>query len=45
MTTAVSRLPGSCIGGSLGPPVAAPGASVCRDSSARWPGSGGVRIS
>ena len=25
MTTAVSRLPGSCIGGSLGPPVAAPG--------------------
>ena len=29
MTTAVSRLPGSCIGGSSGPPVAAPGASAC----------------
>ena len=40
-TSAVSRLPGSCIGGSPGPPVAAPGASVWRESSARCPGSGG----
>ena len=31
--------------GSPGPPVTAPGASVWRESSARWPGSGGVRIS
>ena len=28
-TSAVSRLPGSCIGGSSAPPVTAPGASVC----------------
>ena len=44
-TSAISRLPGSCIGGSPGPPVAAPGASTWRLSSARWPGSGGVRTS
>src|SRR3954464_10496691 len=35
-TTAVSRLPGSCIGGSSDPPVATPGASVCSETSARW---------
>ena len=29
-TSAVSRLPGSCIGGSPGPPVRAPGASTWR---------------
>ena len=40
-TSAVSRLPGSCSGGSPGPPVAAPGASVCTATSARWPGDGG----
>ena len=28
-----------------GPPVTAPGASPWRESSARWPGSGGLRIS
>ncbi len=44
-TTAVSRLPGSCIGGSARPPVAAPGSSACRETSARWPGSGGVSSS
>ena len=44
-TSAISRLPGSCIGGSPSPPVAAPAASTWRLSSARWPGSGGVRIS
>ena len=44
-TTAVSRAPGSCIGGSPGPPVAPPGASVWRETSARWPGSGGVSTS
>src|SRR5215218_2427486 len=43
--TAVSREPGSCMGGSPGPPVLAPGASVWRETSARWPGSGGVKIS
>ena len=31
----VSRLPGSCMGGSPGPPVTAPDASVWRESSAR----------
>ena len=44
-TSAVSRLPGSCIGGSPGPPVAAPGASGGARRSARWPGSGGVSSS
>ena len=44
-TTAVSRLPGSCIGGSSGPPVAAPASRVCSETSARWPGSGGVSSS
>ena len=39
-TTAVSRLPASWIGGSPGPPVAAPAASVCSETSARWPGNG-----
>ena len=41
----VSRAPGSCRGGSPGPPVTAPGASVWRVTSARRPGSGGVRTS
>ena len=40
-TSAVSRLPGSCIGGSPGPPVAAAGARVWKATSARWPGNGG----
>src|SRR4051794_23356731 len=44
-TRAISRLPGSCIGGSPAPPVRAPAASVWRLSSARWPGSGAVRTS
>ena len=44
-TTVVSRLPGSCIGGSSGPPVAAPASRVCSETSARWPGSGGVSSS
>src|SRR3954470_13443748 len=44
-TRALSRLPGSCIGGSPAPPVRAPAASVWRLSSARWPGSGAVRTS
>src|SRR3954464_2033194 len=34
ITTAVSRLPGSCIGGSSAAPVADPGASVCSETSA-----------
>ena len=42
---AVSRAPGSWRGGSPGPPVTAPGASVWRVTSARRPGSGGVRTS
>ena len=38
-TSAVSRLPGSWIGGSpSGAPVEPPGPSVWRESSARWPG-------
>src|SRR4051795_6269638 len=41
-TRLVSRAPGSCMGGSPGPPVRAPGWSVWQDTSARWPGSGGV---
>src|SRR4051794_2788778 len=41
-TRLVSRAPASCIGGSPGPPVRAPGWSVWQDTSARWPGSGGV---
>ncbi len=44
-TRAVSRLPGSCIGGSSAPPVEPPGASVWRESSARCPGWDDVRIS
>ena len=44
-TTTVSRLPGSWIGGSPAPPVEAPGSSRCRETSARWPGSGGVSSS
>src|SRR3954470_12121616 len=40
-TSVVSRAPGSWRGGSPGPPVTAPGASVCRVTSARRPGSGG----
>ena len=44
-TRLVSRAPGSCIGGSPGPPVRAPGWTVWQETSARWPGSGGVRIS
>src|SRR3954452_24355779 len=38
-TTLVSRAPGSCIGGSPGPPVRAPGWSVWVETSARCPGS------
>ena len=45
-TSAVSRAPGSCIGGSPGPPVRGAGLrAVWQDTSARWPGSGGVRTS
>ena len=44
-TSAVSRLPGSCIGGSSAAPVAPPGASVWRESSARWPGWAAVSTS
>ena len=44
-TTAVSRAPGSCSGGSPALPVEAPGSSACIETSARWPGSGGVSSS
>ena len=39
VTTAVSRLPASCMGGSPAPPVRAPEASSWRETSARRPGS------
>ena len=45
ISTAVSRLPGSCMGGSSSPAVCAPGFSACSDTSARWPGSDGVSTS
>src|SRR3954447_17472699 len=44
-TSAVSRVPGSWMGGSPGVPVAPPASSTWRESSARCPGSGAVRPS
>ena len=44
-TTAVSRAAGLVHRRVAGAAGRAPGASVWRETSARWPGSGGVRIS